>query len=154
MNALTRRLATIVAATVITTGVLAQNASETPNVSPLVPNKNEAAPKLFLSDPLPEPLARGAVLVPYRVENLRILPILGPGASAVSPRVGHLHVSVDDLPWQWGDFSENSQTIVVVGLPPGQHKLNVGLASAVDHHVYVTKTVTFTIPDPAAAHAH
>lgn len=153
MNTLSRKLATIVAATVITTGVVAQSTTEAPGVSPLVPNKNEGAPKLFLSDPLPEPLARGAVLVPYRVENFRILPILGPGTGDVSPRVGHLHVSVDDLPWQWGDFSENSQTIVVVGLPPGQHKLNVGLASAVDHHVYVTKTVTFTIPGPAV-HVH
>lgn len=153
MNTLTRKLVTIVASTLITMGVVAQSPSEAPNVSPIVPNKNEGAPKLFLSDPLPEQLARGAVLVPYRVENFRILPILGQGTGGVSPRVGHLHVSVDDLPWQWGDFSENSQTIVVVGLPPGQHKINVGLASAVDHHVYVTKTVTFTIPEPTA-HAH
>jgi len=153
MNTLTRKLTIIVASTVITAGVLAQSPTEAPNLSPLVPNKNEGAPKLFLGDPLPEPLARGVVLVPYRVENFRILPILGQGTGGVSPRVGHLHVSVDDLPWQWGDFSENSQTIVVVGLPPGQHKLNIALASAVDHHVFITKTVTFTISDPAV-HAH
>ncbi len=33
------------------------------------------------------------------------------------PRIGHLHVTVDDSAWHWGDFSDN-KTIVVVGLLP------------------------------------
>jgi len=130
-----------------------QSASETPSYSPLVPEKNEPAPKLTLEQPIAEALARGALVVPYKVENIRILPILGPGAGDVSPRVGHLHVSIDDLPWHWADFSENAQTIVVVGLPPGQHKLTVGLAAASNHHVFTEQTVTFTIPD-TVAHQH
>jgi hypothetical protein len=134
-------------------GAFAQSASEAPTNSPLIPNKNEAAPKLFLGEPLSEPLARGVAVVPYRVENFRILPILGPAAGDVSPRVGHLHVSIDDLQWHWADFSENAKTIVVQGLPPGQHKLKVELASAADHHVYTTQTVTFTIPE-TAPHSH
>jgi hypothetical protein len=91
-------------------------------------------------------------VVPYRVENIRILPILGPGAGDVSPRAGHLHVGIDDLPWHWADFSENAQTVVVQGLPPGQHKLTVGLAGT-DHHVYTEQTVTFTVPN-TESHSH
>jgi hypothetical protein len=37
---------------------------------------------------------------PVRVENLRTLPVLGAAARNVSPRVGHVHVTVDDLPWR------------------------------------------------------
>jgi uncharacterized protein DUF6130 len=62
--------------------------------------ENEPAPKLVVDPPLMGPLTHGAVLIPYRVENLRILPVLGASALNVSPRVGHLHVTVDDLPWQ------------------------------------------------------
>jgi hypothetical protein len=146
MNRLTKTLATMVAAAVFSASAFAQSASEVPHASALVPSKSEAAPKLVLGEPFPEALARGALVVPYRVENLRILPILGPGAGEISPRVGHLHVGIDDLPWHWADFGENAQTIVVVGLAAGQHKLAVGLAGS-DHHVYGTETVTFTIPD-------
>ena len=111
---------------------------------PLLPLANEPAPTVTVDAPLPGPLARGAVLIPYRVENLRILPVLGEGASDVSPRVGHLHVTVDDLPWRWAEF-DNVGTIVVVGLPAGEHKLLIELASP-EHHVYVGKTVAFTVP--------
>ena len=146
MNRFSKKLATMVAATLLATSSFAQSASQAPTSSPLVPSKSEGAPKLILGEPFPEALARGALVVPYRVENLRILPILGPGAGEVSPRVEHLHVSIDDLPWHWADFSENAQTIVVVGLPAGQHKLSVGLAGT-NHQVYTTQTVNFTIPD-------
>jgi Family of unknown function (DUF6130) len=61
---------------------------------------NEPEPKLNVDRPIAEPLAtRGTAIIPYRTENFRILPIFGPGASDVSPRAGHLHVTVDDLPW-------------------------------------------------------
>lgn len=126
-------------------------AAAAPLGSTLLPVASEPAPRLTLAAPLPGPLARGAVLVPYKVENLRILPVLGEAADDVSPRVGHLHVTVDDLPWHWGEFS-NDGTIVVVGLPAGPHKLLIELASP-EHHVYAGQTVTFTVPD-MAAHAH
>lgn len=121
-----------------------------PVASTLLPIANEPAPRLTVAAPLPGPLARGAVLIPYKVENLRILPVLGAAADDVSPRVGHLHVTVDDLPWHWGEFS-NDGTIVVAGLPAGPHKLLIELASP-EHHVYTGQTVTFTVPDTAAAH--
>lgn len=129
----------------------AQSASSTGAASSLLPVANEPAPKLTVEAPLPGPLARGAVLVPYRVENLHILPVLGEAASDVSPRVGHLHVTVDDLPWRWAEF-DNVGTIVVVGLPSGPHKLLIELAGP-EHHVYTGKTVAFTVPE-TAAHMH
>jgi hypothetical protein len=97
--------------------------------------------------PLPGPLARGAVVIPYRVENFRILPVLGAAAISVSPRVGHLHVTVDDLPWYWGDFSD-SHTVVVNGLPPGPHKVVIQLADP-EHRILAAQAVTFTVPRPA-----
>lgn len=110
----------------------------------LLPVANEPAPKLTVEAPLPGPLARGAVLVPYRVENLRILPLLGEAANDVSPRVGHLHVTLDDLPWRWAEF-DNVGTIVVVGLPAGAHKLRIDLAGP-EHKIFTGQTVAFVVP--------
>jgi hypothetical protein len=73
--------------------------------------------------------------------------VLGTGALNVSPQVGHLHVTVDDLPWRWGDFSD-TRTIVVVGLPPGPHKVLIELADP-EHRILTGQTVTFTVPGPA-----
>jgi hypothetical protein len=94
MTMLIKTLAAVAAGTVLATSAFAQSAREVR--SPLVAIENEPAPKLVVEPPLPGPLARGAVLIPYRVENLRILPVLGAGALNLSPRVGHLHVTVDD----------------------------------------------------------
>jgi hypothetical protein len=152
MNILTKTLATVATATVLAMSAFAQSANEVPTYSPLVPIPNQPAPKLFVGEPVAEALARGVAVIPYRVENIRILPVLGEGGANVSPRVGHLHVTVDDLPWHWADFSENSQTIVVAGLPAGQHKLTIELAGT-NHQIYTGQTVTFTVPD-TASHSH
>jgi hypothetical protein len=85
---------------VFATSAFAQSATEVP--SPLVAIANEPAARLIVGTPLPEPLAQGAAVIPYRVGNFRILPVLGAAVVNVSPRVGHLHVAVDDLPWYWG----------------------------------------------------
>ena len=66
-----------------------------------------------------------------------------------------LNVTVDDLPWHWADAGETN-TIIVVGLPPGPHKVLIELADPL-HRVITGQTVAFTIPGPAAgaaAHAH
>ena len=149
MTMLIKTLAAVAAATVLATSALAQSAGEGP--SPFVPIEDEPAPKLIVDPPLPDPLARGAVLIPYRAENLRIVPVFGAGARTVSPRVGHLHVTVDDLPWHWADTSDTS-TVVVVGLPPGQHKVLIELANP-EHHIFTGQTVTFTVPD-TLSHSH
>jgi UDP:flavonoid glycosyltransferase YjiC (YdhE family) len=148
MTMLIKTLAAVAAAAVLATSAFAQSAGEVRAASPFLPIENEPAPKLIVDRPLPEPLARGAVLIPYRTENFRIVPVFGAGASNVSPRVGHLHVTVDDLPWRWADTG-HTNTVVVVGLPPGQHKVLIELASP-EHRVVTGQAVTFTVPDIAS----
>jgi hypothetical protein len=81
------------------------------------------------------------------VENLRIVQAFGPGAVNVSPRIGHLHVTVDDLPWWWADASDNN-TVDIAGLPPGKHKVKIELVDP-NHNVFPGQvvTLTFTVPD-------
>ncbi len=142
-----RALTAIAGGLLFATAALAQSATEVRIPSPLAGIANEPAPKLIVAPPLPGPLARGAVLIPFRVENLRILPVLGAAARNVSPRVGHVHVTVDDLPWRWAHF-DDTNTVVVNGLPPGPHKILIELADP-EHNVITGQTVTFTVPAPA-----
>lgn len=137
-------LAAVTSVAALATSAFDHGAAEAQRPSTFVPTENEPAPKLIVEQPLAGPLARGVVLIPYRVENLRILPVLGANARAVSPRVGHLHITVDDLPWRWGEFSDNSP-IVIVGMPPGQHKVRIELADP-EHNIYTGQTVMFTVP--------
>ena len=97
---------------------------------------------LSTEQPLPGPLAQGVAFIPYRVENLRILPVGGPAARDVSPRVGHLHITVDDLPWQWADYGQ-SNTIILVGMPRGRHKVLIEVVDP-EGKVFTGQTVTFT----------
>jgi len=123
--------------------------------SPYVPVEKEPEPKLIVDPPLPEGLALGVFWAQYRVENLRIVPVFGAGALQVSPRVGHLHITVDDLPWWWADASVNN-TVDLAGLPPGEHKVKIDLVDA-NHNVFPgqSKTITFTIPKGASlSHSH
>src|SRR5262249_34023747 len=118
----------------------------------LRPIENEPAPKLIVDAPLPEALAQGVVWIQYRVENVHIVPAFGTGALNVSPRVGHLHIHVDDVPWWWADASDTN-TIDIAGMPPGPHKIRIDLVNA-NHQVFpgcatCRQTVTFTVPDSA-----
>ena len=54
------------------------------------------------------------------------MPVFGPGALDVSPRVGHLHVTFDDAPWHWVDAS--GEPLIIQGLPPGPHNVLIELA--------------------------
>lgn len=105
----------------------------------------EPAAKIVVDAPLPGPLAsRGVVVIPYCAENLRIASVFGDGALDVSPRVGHVHVTVDDAPWHWADAS--GLPIILRGLPPGPHKVLIELVDA--NHGPVDKgAVTFVVPD-------
>ena len=57
------------------------------------------AQRIVIDPPLADSLAHGRVVIQYRAENLRIVPVFGPNALDVSPRIGHIHVTVDDAPW-------------------------------------------------------
>ncbi|MEP0797709.1 DUF4399 domain-containing protein [Trichocoleus sp. DQ-A3] len=122
--------------------------------SPYVAIKNEPAPKLIVDPPLPEGLVQGVYWAQYRVENLHIVPVFGTSALQVSPRAGHLHIIVDDLPWWWADASDNN-TVDIAGLPPGQHKVKIQLVNT-NHNVFPGQVVTqtFTVPDYNSTHAH
>jgi len=148
MKALTRRLlATAAALSAVTLLAAGPAFAQSHSASTLVPIENEPAPKLIVEPPVPGPLARGVALIPYRVENIRILPVLGADALKLSPRVGHLHVTLNGLPWHWADFG-GTNTIVVAPLPPGTHTLLIELADPT-HRVIAGQTVTFTVPGPA-----
>jgi hypothetical protein len=121
-----------------------QSAKDIRGASPLVAIDNEAPPKLIVDPPLAEELARGAVFIQYRTENLRVVPVFGRGALSVSPRIGHIHITVDDAPWHFIDAS--GETVVVVGLDPGPHAVLIQLADPT-HRVIASETVHFIVPE-------
>jgi hypothetical protein len=125
----------------------AQSAKDIRGPSPLLAIENEPPAKLIVDPPLPEPLAQGRVFIQYRTENLRVLPVFGKGALDVSPRVGHVHITVDDAKWHFVDAS--GETVILVGLEPGPHKVLIELADPT-HKVITSETVKFTVPDPKA----
>lgn len=56
------------------------------------------------------------------------MPVFGPAALGVSPRVGHLRVTVDGLPWHWVDAS--GEPLTVGHFHAGQHRILIELADA------------------------
>jgi len=143
-----KTLAVAAAGTIFATGAFAQSANEFRGATPYVEIENEPAPRLIVDPLLPEGLAQGIFWAQYRVENVHIVPVFGEGALQVSPRVGHLHISVDDLPWVWADASD-SNTVDIGGLPPGPHKVKIDLVDPT-HRPYPGQSVTleFTVPEP------
>ena len=111
--------------------------------SPLIAIQDEPPARLIVDPPLPEPLAHGRVFIQYRTENLRVVPVFGPGALDTSPRIGHLHITVDDAPWHFVDAS--GETVILVGLAPGPHRVLFELADPT-HKVITSQTVEFTLP--------
>ncbi|HYO83262.1 MAG TPA: DUF6130 family protein [Bryobacteraceae bacterium] len=105
-----------------------ERANDEPGPATVETRQNEPPPRLIVASPLPEPLARGVVFIRYRTENLQILPVFGPAAVAVSPRLGHIHVTVDDTTWHWVDASGGP--VIINGLRPGRHKIFIQLVNA------------------------
>lgn len=132
---------------------LAQNAPPTCKPAQVIPVTGTEAPaKLLIEAPLAEPLvSRGVVVIPYCAENLRIAPVFGSGALTVSPRVGHVHVTVDEMPWHWADAS--GSPLILRGLPPGPHKVQLELVDANHQPVDKAVIVTFDVPMKAPAGA-
>jgi hypothetical protein len=111
--------------------------------SPLLAIDDEPPPQLIVDPPLPGPLANGKVFIQYRAENLRIVPVFGQGALDVSPRIGHVHITVDDAGWHFVDAS--GETVILVGLEPGPHKVLFELATPT-HQVITSAAVEFAVP--------
>ncbi len=130
--------------------VVAQSPTEVCRPAQVIPvDGAEAAAKITIEPPVPGPLAsRGVVVLAYCAQNLRVAPVFGPGALGVSPRVGHVHVTVDDAPWRWADASGNP--IILQGLPPGRHTVLIELVDA-NHQPIDKGSVTFDVPAIARA---
>ncbi|MGV9800758.1 DUF6130 family protein [Mycobacterium sp. NPDC003449] len=119
-----------------------------PGVVPLTAPQPPA--RLIVDPPIPESLAKGQVFIQYRAENLRIEPVFGPNALDVTPRIGHIHAVVDDAPWHWADGS--GEPVILVGLPPGPHKVEIILADA-NHQPLDRAVQSFVVPD-VGSHPH
>jgi len=135
------------ASVVLATRAVAQSARDLRGASPLVAIENEPPPRLIVDPPLTEPLSRGLVFIQYRTESLRVIPVFGQGALDVSPRIGHVYLTVDDLPWHFVDTS--GETVILVGLPPGPHSVLFELADPI-HRVIARETVRFPVLAPMA----
>jgi hypothetical protein len=112
--------------------------------APVVPlAAPQEAVRLVVDTPIPEALAAGRVVIRYRAENLRIAQVFGRTALDVSPRIGHLHITVDDAPWHWLDAS--GEPLTITGLNPGAHKVLIELVNAA-HQTLDFQTVKFEVP--------
>jgi hypothetical protein len=129
----------------------AQTAREVRGAAAVEPLHNEPPAKIIIDPPLAEPLSRGRVVIQYRTENLHIVPVFGAGALTVSPRIGHIHVTVDDASWVWADAS--GEPVVLNGLSSGPHKVRLQLETA-NHQTLDEGAVMFTVPtSPSGASA-
>ena len=130
-----------------------RSAREVRGPTPYAAIENEPPPKLIVDAPLPDLLDKGVVWIQSRTENVHIVPVFGKGGLNVSPRIGHLHIRVDDMPWLWADASDLN-TVDIAGMPPGEHKVLIELADA-NHQVFPgqAKTVKFTVTG-TGAHSH
>lgn len=111
-------------------------------VLPLAPG-SEPSPRLIIDPPIASALGRGLVVIQYHAENLRFAAVFGPDALKVSPRIGHIHVTVDDAPWHWADAS--GEPLIIQNLPAGPHKVRIDLVDA-NHTPFERAEVAFVIP--------
>src|SRR6476661_1468671 len=95
--------APVIIACLMAASSAAQTAREVRGAAAVEPLQNEPPAKIIIDPPLPEPLSLGRVVIQYGPEHLHIVPVVGPAALAVSPRVGHIHVTVDNASWVWAD---------------------------------------------------
>jgi hypothetical protein len=128
---------------VIATPGAAQTSRPGPQV---VKIENEPPPRIFAVQPVPSQLAQGRVVIDYWMENLRIQPVFGEAALQVSPRVGHIHVTVDDTPWHWADAS--GEPIIITPMPPGPHRVLIELVNPA-HRPIDQVVVSFVVPERA-----
>lgn len=140
-----------VAGMLFATTAVAQNATDKCRPTQVIPLAcgSEPLAKILIDPPLAGPLAsRGVAIIQYCAQNLHLAPVFGPDALAVSPRVGHIHVRLDDAPWVWADASGNP--VILMGLPAGPHKVLLELEDA-NHHPLDKGAVTFVVPEKTAA---
>jgi hypothetical protein len=82
-----RASAAVIVACLVAAPVAAQTAREVLGAAAVEPLQNEPPAKIIIDPPLAESLSHGRVVIQYRTENLHIVPVFGPAALAVSPRL-------------------------------------------------------------------
>lgn len=153
------KLAGVVALAVAGFNVAAQTVTEAGVPPAVIPVDSEPPAALHLYAPVPAALARGVVILQFKTENFRVIPVFGKGAVGVSPRVGHLHVTVDGMALTWAHTS--GEPIIVVGLKPGAHEILVELADP-SHQIVAAKKAELILPEtkadgppaPGSVHRH
>jgi hypothetical protein len=135
--------ARVIVACLVAASAAAQTAREVRGAAAVQPVQNEPPAKIIIDPSLAEPLSHGGVVIQYRTENLHIVPVFGPAALAVSPRIGHIHVTVDDATLYWADAS--GVPVIINGLAPGRHKTLIQLVNA-NHQPIDQGTVQVTVP--------
>jgi len=136
--------AVAIVAWLVSASAAAQTAREVLGAAAVEPLQNESPAKIVIDPPLAESLSHNRVVIQYRTENLHIVRVFGPAALAVSPRIGHVHVTVDDASWVWADASGGP--VILNGLTPGPHKVQVQLETA-SHQLLDQGSVQFTVPE-------
>ena len=97
-------------------------------------------PHLVIDAPASGETQEGAAIIRFHTEGLTIDPEFGDRAAAQMPALGHLHVTVDDLPLLWVYTSK--EPIVLASLKPGPHKVRLDLANP-NHKVLESQEVAF-----------
>jgi Family of unknown function (DUF6130) len=131
--------AAILLACLVATSAAAQTTREVRGAAPVEPLQNEPPAKIIIDPPLGEPLSHGRVVIQYRPDNIQSVPFFGPAALAVSPRVGHICVTVDDSQWIWSDAS--GEPLVLNGLSSGPHQILFQL-EITNHNLMITPCAT------------
>src|SRR2546423_684765 len=134
--------ASVIAACLMAASGSAQTARAVRGAAAIEPLQYEPPAKIVIDPPLAEPLSRGRVVIQYRTENLHIVPVFGPSALAVAPRIGHIHVTVDDATWHWADASGNP--VIINDLAPGPHTILIQLVNA-NHQPVDQEVVRVTV---------
>jgi hypothetical protein len=134
----------VIMAGLIAASATAQAAKEGRGAPAFLPIQNGPPAKIIIDPPLAGPLSHGRVIIQDRTENLHSVPVFGPAAVAVFPRIEHIHVTVDDAPWRWADAS--GEPVIVNGLPPGPHNILIQLENP-NHQLLHQGVVKFTVPE-------
>lgn len=68
---------------------------------------------------------------------------------AMNAKDGHVHVTVDNMPWYW--VHSNTDPVVIVGLKPGLHTVKLDLVTPNHMDTGVSQTVNFTVAGNGSA---
>jgi hypothetical protein len=117
--------------------------------SPSKPSNTTA--RLVIDAPASGALVQNVAIIQFHAENVKIAPAYGQAAIALMPAVGHLHVTVDGNAWHW--VHSSGEPVVIQGLAPGQHTVELVLADAL-HRPLDKQTRSFSVAAPAQGDGH